>query len=69
MTSQQPLKAGDALHSPDNPDQSCGTVMTVAPSPMGGYEALAVVQSNFAGNVRLGSLEGPIVLATAVNPA
>ncbi|TXT31777.1 MAG: glycine cleavage T protein (aminomethyl transferase) [Rhodocyclaceae bacterium] len=42
--------------------------MTVAPSPAGGYEALAVIQSNFAGNVRLGSLEGPSVQAAAVNP-
>jgi folate-binding protein YgfZ len=68
LTSAQALKAGDVLHSPDNPDQSCGMVMTVAPSPDGGYEALAVVQSNFAGNVRLGSLEGPSVRAVAVNP-
>jgi len=68
VTSAQALKAGDVLHSPDNPDQSCGTVMTVAPSPAGGYEALAVIQSNFAGNVRLGSLEGPSVQAAAVNP-
>jgi folate-binding protein YgfZ len=68
LTSAQALKAGDVLHSPDNPDQSCGMVMTVAPSPAGGYEALAVVQSNFAGNVRLGSLEGPSVQAVAVNP-
>jgi tRNA-modifying protein YgfZ len=68
LTSAQALKAGDVLHSPDNPDQSCGMVMTVAPSPAGGFEALAVVQSNFAGNVRLGSLEGPSVQAVAVNP-
>jgi len=68
LTSQQPLKAGDVLHSPDNPDQSCGMVMTVSPSPAGGYEALAVVQSNFADNIRLGSLEGPTVTAAAVNP-
>jgi tRNA-modifying protein YgfZ len=68
LTSAQALKAGDVLHSPDNPDQSCGMVMSVAPSPAGGYEALAVVQSNFAGNVRLGSLEGPSVKAVAVNP-
>jgi len=69
LTSQHALKAGDVLHSPDNPDQSCGTVMAVAPSPAGGYEALAVVQSNFAGNIRLGSLEGPSVQAVAVNPS
>ncbi|MBL8429747.1 MAG: folate-binding protein YgfZ [Dechloromonas sp.] len=68
LTSAQPLKAGDVLYSPDNPDQSCGTVMTVAPAPAGGYEALAVIQSNFAGNVRLGSLQGPSVQAAAVNP-
>lgn len=68
LDSQVPLKAGDALHSPDNPDQSCGTVMTAAPSPAGGYAALAVVQSNYSGNVRLGSLEGPAVKANAVNP-
>ena len=68
LSSAQALKAGDVLHSPDNPDQSCGMVMTAAPSPAGGYEALAVVQSNFAGNVRLGSLEGPSVQAVAVNP-
>jgi tRNA-modifying protein YgfZ len=68
LTSAQMLKAGDILHSPDNPDQSCGMVMTVAPSPAGGFEALAVVQSNFADNVRLGSLEGPQVQTAAVNP-
>ena len=68
LRSNSPLSAGQHLHSPDNPDQSCGTVMTVAPSPAGGFEALAVVQSNFAGNVRLGSLEGPVVEAAAVNP-
>jgi folate-binding protein YgfZ len=68
LNSAQALKAGDVLHSPDNPDQSCGMVMTAAPSPTGGYEALAVVQSNFAGNVRLGSLDGPSVHAAAVNP-
>ncbi len=68
LKSQQPLKAGDVLHSPDNPDQSCGMVMTVAPSPAGGFEALGVVQSNFAENIRVGSLEGPPVQAAAVNP-
>ena len=68
LRSSAPLNAGQHLYSPDNPDQSCGTVMTVAPSPAGGFEALAVVQSNFAANVRLGSLEGPVVEAAAVTP-
>lgn len=68
LTSQQALKAGDSLHSPDNPDQACGMVMTAAAALGGGYEALAVVQSNFSTNVHLGSLTGPLVQATAVNP-
>jgi hypothetical protein len=68
LDSQAPLKAGDVLHSPDNPDQSCGMIMTAAPAPSGGYAALAVVQSNYSENVRLGSLEGPAVKAVAVNP-
>ena len=68
LSSEQPLKAGDALHSPDNPDQACGMVMSAAPSPAGGYAALAVVQSNFSTNVHLGSREGPQVQAAAVNP-
>lgn len=68
LDSPNPLKAGDVLHSPDNPDQSCGMVMTAAPSPAGGFQALAVLQSNYSGNVRLGSLEGPAVQAVAVNP-
>jgi folate-binding protein YgfZ len=68
LSSETPLAAGNALYSPDNPDQSCGMVMTAAPSPAGGYAALAVVQSNFAENVHLGALDGPAVQATAVNP-
>lgn len=68
VRSDQTLVAGTDLHSPDNPDQSCGTVVSGAPSPAGGYEGLAVVQSNFAGNVRLGSRDGPRVEAVAVNP-
>ena len=68
LTSAVPLQAGNVLHSPDNPDQSCGMVMTAAPSPNGGYEALAVVQSNFASSLHLGSREGPKVESVAVNP-
>ena len=68
VRSDQPLAAGSDLHSPDNPDQSCGKVISGAPSPAGGYEALAVVQSNFAGNLHLGSRDGPKIEAVAVNP-
>jgi len=66
--SQQALKAGDPLYSPENPDQACGTVMSAAPAPSGGFAALAVVQSNFSHNVHLESREGPQVQAAAVNP-
>jgi folate-binding protein YgfZ len=68
LSSDQALKAGDVLHSPDNLEQACGMVMTAAPSPAGGYTALAVIQSNFSSNVHLGSREGPQVQAVAVNP-
>lgn len=68
LTSSVPLKAGDDLHSPANPDQASGKVVSAAPSPAGGFEALAVVQSNFADDVHLGSQDGPRVDAVAVNP-
>ena len=48
LHSDQALAAGDELHSPDNPEQSCGKVVVAAPSPRGGYDALAVVQSGAA---------------------
>jgi len=68
VTSDQVLVAGANLHSPDNPDQACGMIVSGAPSPIGGFEALAVVQSNFAGNLHLGTREGPKIEAVAVNP-
>lgn len=60
--------AGDELHSPENPDQSIGKIMTVAPSPAGGYEGLAVIQANFAASARLHAIDGPTLEASAVNP-
>lgn len=68
LKSNECLQAGDDLHSPDNPDQTCGKIVSAAPSPAGGFEALAVVQSNFADNLHLGSLTGPLLQASAVNP-
>lgn len=68
LQSPTPLHAGDDLHSPDNPDQACGKVLTAAPSPAGGFEALAVVQSNFAHDLHLGAQDGPRVEAGAVHP-
>jgi folate-binding protein YgfZ len=68
LVSATTLQAGDDLHSPENPDQACGKVVTSAPSPAGGFEALAVVQSNFAHDVHLGAKDGPRVEAIPVNP-
>lgn len=69
LTGDTALQAGDELYSPDNLEQASGKIMSAAPSPTGGYVALAVVQSNFAENLRLASREGPVVKAAAVNPA
>ena len=69
LSSGVPLQAGDDLFSPENLDQASGKVMSAAPTPDGGFIALAVVQSNFAANLHLGSREGPQLQAVAVNPA
>ena len=68
LSSQHPLQAGDPLYSPENMDQTIGTVMSVAAAPGGGFAALGVVQSNHADNVHLESREGPQIQAVAVNP-
>lgn len=53
------IAAGDDLQSPESPDHACGKVVIAAPSPAGGWDALAVVQENFAGGeVRLRTLDG-----------
>jgi len=67
-SSETPVKAGDDLYSPENPDQSIGKIVTAAVAPEGGWAALAVIQSNFAASARVGSLEGPAIGATPVNP-
>ena len=69
VAAEQPLIAGSTLHSPDNPDQACGMVVSGAPSPEGDWVGLAVVQANYAANLRLGALDGPSIDAAAVNPA
>ena len=52
---------GAQLFAPETGDQACGTLVLVAPSPLGGHEALAVVQwSCFeSGEVHLNSPDGP----------
>ena len=69
LSGDVPLPAGADLFSPDNLEQASGKIMLGAPSPAGGHVALAVVQSNYAANLRLGSRDGQQVMASAVNPA
>lgn len=52
--------AGAHLYAPETGEQSCGRVVNVAPSPQGGNEVLAVIQSTCAdaGEVHLDSPAG-----------
>ena len=54
-------KAGDALFSSVSAEQSCGTVVDARPSPNGGMDMLAVVQtaSHESAAVHLGKIDGP----------
>ncbi|MBL8486009.1 MAG: folate-binding protein YgfZ [Rhodocyclaceae bacterium] len=55
------LPAGTDLFTPEAGDQHCGALVSVAPSPDGGYDTLFVVQSSGAeaGEVHAGSPAGP----------
>ncbi len=55
-----PIDAGASIFAPESPDHPCGMVANVAPSPTGGYDALAVIQENFieAAGLRLGTPGG-----------
>lgn len=57
----QALPPGTDIFTPEAGDQHCGALVTVAPSPAGGYECLLVVQSSGAeaGEIHLGSPTGP----------
>ena len=54
---------GTRLYSGVFGEQACGTVVNAAPAPDGGADLLAVVQTAAvdAGDVRLGSPEGPLL--------
>lgn len=56
-----PPEPGDELFSGDLEDQASGMIVNAAPSPDGGYDALAVVQTSSAetGPVRWKALCGP----------
>ena len=55
------LAPGAEIFSSGAEDQPCGSVVQAAPSPLGGEEALAVLQSSCfeAGDIHLGSRLGP----------
>ncbi|MBI3525137.1 MAG: folate-binding protein YgfZ, partial [Betaproteobacteria bacterium] len=63
LESGAPL-AGAHLYAPETGEQSCGRIVNVAPSPQGGNEVLAVIQSTCAdaGEVHLDTPAGPRLL-------
>lgn len=56
-----PVEPGVHVYAPETGDQHCGGIVTVAPSPGGGFECLVVVQESCAeaGEVHVGNLAGP----------
>ncbi|GAB4214093.1 MAG: folate-binding protein YgfZ [Rhodoferax sp.] len=66
-----PLAAGDALFTPDDTEQPCGTVALPAPAPTGGFDAIVSLQiSAFeAGTVIVpGHPDQPLALAAPPYP-
>lgn len=51
---------GTHVYAPETGDQQCGTLVSIAPSPEGGFECLVSVQSSAvaAGEVHLGEPDG-----------
>ena len=58
--SESPLP-GTHLYSPGTGDQHCGAIVSIAPAPTGGFEALVVAQAGAveAGEVHVGTPAGP----------
>lgn len=56
-----PVAAGASIYAPDSPEHPCGMVANAAPSPQGGYDALAVIQEEFVEQpgLSLGESGGP----------
>lgn len=62
---------GDDLFSADVPDQATGSIVNVAPSPKGGYDVLAVIQTSSAESqtIHWKSSDGPsLALGTLPYP-
>ncbi len=67
LTASEAMNAGDEIYSTAVPDQACGMVVSGAPSPAGGYEALAVVMELAAdAGIVLRSRDGAPAVAKAV---
>jgi folate-binding protein YgfZ len=51
---------GTSVYAPETGDQHCGAIVSVAPSPAGGFECLVCVQIGAveAGEVRVGAVDG-----------
>ncbi|SDH96299.1 folate-binding protein YgfZ [Nitrosomonas sp. Nm132] len=61
IASSQPVMAGDHLFTTELSEQSCGMIVNAAPSPEGGFDALAVIQANSVETNKIfwKSLNGP----------
>jgi len=46
IATDEVVSPGDDFFDADIEDQSCGKIVNVAPSPIGGYDALAVIQNS-----------------------
>ncbi|MEI7428903.1 MAG: folate-binding protein [Betaproteobacteria bacterium] len=57
------LAPAAAIYSPTNLEHACGMVANSAPSPLGGFEALAVIQEEFvaAGKLEIGRSGFPLL--------
>lgn len=63
LDAETQVESGDELFSADTGEQSSGRVVNAAPSPYGGFDVLAVLQTSSieAGKIQLGSSEGPVL--------
>lgn len=57
------VSPGAQVYSPETGDQHCGTVVSAAPSPAGGFECLVCAQIGAveAGGVRVGATDGALL--------
>lgn len=63
ILSSEPVKPGDQLICTELAEQACGMIVNAAPSPEGGYDALAVIQTANVDTDKIcwKSLDGPLL--------